>query len=407
MNTLSNNTEFRWVSVKWSTDARVVSTKAGRKPVTVDAYVPDGIANREYLLDSSLVSLLSAAELECQRLDVQRDQIGLDGIARQLLRSESVASSRIEGYLISSRRLARAAVSDQRDLNAQTVLGNVAAVAEALELADAPGPFTRETFIAIHRLLFADTVDAKLAGRVRETQNWIGGDASSPTNAEFIPPPAAEVDELLDDLAAFCSRIDMPPVLQAAVAHAQFETIHPFMDGNGRVGRALIPMILRRRGTVGSAIPPISLFLVGRSSRYIQGLTNYRFGNANDWVNFFAMATGDAAAAVSELAESVRDLQKSWREKAGRPRAGSSAQKLIDALPEHPILTLSSAMEITGASNEACRLALNSLETAGVLKERTAGKRNRVWESAGIFALLDAFERDNSAPGHAPAASRH
>ncbi|MGK2877776.1 MAG: Fic family protein [Solirubrobacterales bacterium] len=394
------------MSATWSAEAHVLSTKAARKPITIRAYLPEPIANRDYLLDAQLASQLSTAEHECAKLESQRDQLGLDGIARQLLRSESVASSRIEGYLISSRRLARAAVSEMRDQNAQTVLGNVAAVAAALDLAARPEAFTLRTFVSIHKLLFAGTADEKLAGRIRTTQNWIGGSASSPAGAEFIPPPAGALEELLVDLAAFCNRTDLPPVLQAAIAHAQFETIHPFMDGNGRAGRALIPMLLRRRGTIAQAIPPISLFLANRSSRYVQGLTNYRLGYADDWFEFFALAATDAAAAASVLAKSIRELQGDWLELAGRPRAGSAARKLIQTLPEHPILSLGSAMEITGASDEACRRALNSLERSGVLNERTAGKRNRIWESVGLFALFDEFERENSDRGRAPAASR-
>ncbi len=401
-----NNTIHRFVSVKWEPDAQFLGGRSTRKPITVDAYIPGEIAEREYLLGSSLAGALNAAEFECGRLEAQRDQIGLNGVARQLMRSESVASSRIEGYNISNRRLARAAVSTRHDLNAQTVLGNVAAVDEALKLANSDQPFTRQTLVSIHKLLFENTVDESIAGEIRHQQNWIGGEASSPANADFVPPPPAAVEGLLDDLATFCNRTDLPSVLQAAVAHAQFETIHPFMDGNGRTGRALIQMILVRRGTISGAIPPISLFLAARASRYVRGLTNYRLGRADDWFEFFAMATNDAALSASNLAKSVRDLQTEWLAMAGQPRAGSSARKLIDALPTHPVLTLATAMEITGASDEACRQALNLLEAAGVLDETTAGKRNRVWESIGLFALLDEFERDNSAPGRAPAATR-
>lgn len=401
-----NNTKFREISIKWSPSGQVLGGKRARKPLTIKAYLPTAIADRDYLISTALASMMQQAERDCLELRADAGQIGLDTVARQLLRAESVASSRIEGYKISNRRLARAAVSDQHDVNAQTVLGNVAAMTEAMRLAGEGINFRRETFEAIHELLFRGTRDAAIAGLVREDQNWIGGDATTPANAEFIPPPPGAVPELLTDLANFCNRSDLPALLQAAIAHAQFETIHPFMDGNGRVGRSLIPMILRRRGVIGETIPPVSLMLANRADRYVRGLTNYRYASADDWFEFFTIAVAEAAAAASGLAESVRDLQYHWNELAGTPRAGSAARKLIEALPTHPVLTLAAAMKITSASDEACRLALNRLEQSGVLKETTAGKRNRIWESVGLFAALDEFERVNSIPGRGPAETK-
>jgi Fic family protein len=111
------------------------------------------------------------------------------------------------------------------------------------------------------------------AGVIRDRQNWIGGEASSPANADSIPPPHTEVDGLLTDLAAFCERSALSPVLQAAIAHAQFETIHPFWDGNGRVGRALIHVVLRRRGLVERFLYAVSLVLAPNTDAYVKGLT--------------------------------------------------------------------------------------------------------------------------------------
>jgi Fic family protein len=208
---------------------------------------------------------------------------------------------------------------------------------------------------------------------------------------------------LLEDLAAFCNRDDLPPVLQAAVAHAQYETIHPFMDGNGRAGRALIGMILIRRGVANDVLPPISLILAGDADSYVRGLTSYRYTSGNDWIDFFSGALIHATNSSELLAQQVAELKERWLEAAGRPRARSAPRRLIEAIPTHPVLTLVTAQSITGLSDEACRRALNRLEQSGVLRETTAGKRNRVWESVGLFDLLDRLEREAGDGRRAPA----
>lgn len=397
MSTAANATEHREVEISWSPSTSVSGPKRARKPLTIRAYLPDPIADREFHLTHELADAAARAEIACSVLTPSHRQVGLDTVARQLLRSEAVASSRIEGHALSNRRLAKAEFAGAHDNDAAVVLGNVAAVREAIAIASDPGPTTRTTFTEIHRLLFEGTAQQQIAGLIREEQNWIGGSAATPVAAEFIPPPAEDVERLLDDLASFCDRTDLLPVLQAAVVHAHFETIHPFIDGNGRVGRTLIPLMLRKQGLIDEIVPPVSLFLAARSNRYIQGLTSYRTGDPDDWFLFFAEAVVSAAERIGELARAVEELQRRWREAAGRPRSDSAASRLIAELPTFPVLSFATAQEITGASGEACRLALNSLERSGVLNETTAGRRNRVWESVGLFALLDDFEHGASA----------
>jgi Fic family protein len=171
-------------------------------------------------------------------------------LARRLLRAESVASSRIEGLVLSQRRLARAEAeeADARDETARSVLGNVVAMEHAVALGAGAKPLRLKDVLDIHRVLMLATTTPRIAGELRERQNWIGGNAYNPGRADFVPPPPEHVKGLMNDLVAFMNRTDLPPVVQAAIAHAQFETIHPFADGNGRVGRALIHVVLRRRG---------------------------------------------------------------------------------------------------------------------------------------------------------------
>ena len=235
---------------------------------------------------------------------------------------------------------------------------------------------------------------------------WIGGAASSPRTAEFVPPPPELVPELLDDLCTFSSREDLPAVIQAGIAHAQFETIHPFHDGNGRVGRALILVILRRRGLAPRYLPPVSLALAGEADKYVAGLTSWRRGDEEDWYTVFIDAVYRASLGAGEFARRVAELQRHWIELAGTPRRGSGPLRLIELLPSQPITDVKTATQALGGSSEQARIAILRLEQAGVLRNPAVGKRNRAWECVGLFDLLDSFERELGPAGRTPRATR-
>lgn len=387
----------------WEPSLAGLGGKRARRPARYRAFVPGEIADYDWTLDSATAEAIFEAERRCTHLQTRSAGVGLDTVARQLLRSEAVASSKIEGLVLSHRRLAKAAAGPSGDLTARSVLANVSAIEAAYGFARSGETFSVDALKRIHARLFESTPQDRWGGVVRDRQNWIGGDATTPVNAEFVPPPEGEVPRLLEDLAAFCTRVDLPPVLQAAAAHAQYETIHPFMDGNGRAGRALIGMILIRRGVVTDVLPPISLILAGDAGSYVRGLTSFRYTSGTDWVDFFSGAMIRAADSSELLARQVSELTERWLEAAGKPRAESAPRRLIEALPTHPVLTLATAQSITGLSDEACRRALNRLEQSGVLSETTAGRRNRVWESVGLFDLLDRFEREVGRGRPAPA----
>jgi Fic family protein len=209
------------------------------------------------------------------------------------------------------------------------------------------------------------TTTPELAGELRERQNWIGGNAYNPGRAEFVPPPPERVKDLMNDLVAFMDRSDLSPVVQAAIAHAQFETIHPFGDGNGRVGRALIHAVLRRRGLAPRYVPPVSLVLAADAGAYVAGLKAFREEHAPDWILLFAQAIERAAAKASELATRLAELQERWRERAGRPRSHSSAEALIVELPAHPIVTVATAQAFLGRSKQAVNEAIAVLARKG------------------------------------------
>lgn len=242
------------------------------------------------------------------------------------------------------------------------------------------------------------TTTPQIAGELRDTQNWIGGNAYNPGRADFVPPPPERVKDLMNDLVALVNRTDLPPLVQAAVAHAQFETIHPFADGNGRVGRALIHVVLRRRGLAPRYVPPVSLVLAADARAYVAGLTAFREDRAAGWILLFANAIERAAAKASELALRLAELQERWRERAGRPRRHSSAEALIVELPAHPIVTVATAQKLLGRSKQAVNEAIAVLAEKGVLHPVTLAKRNRAWEARELFGLIDDVERELATP---------
>ncbi|MGD9571916.1 MAG: Fic family protein, partial [Thermoleophilia bacterium] len=383
-----------WTTVRrrWPGDPGAPGGRPNRVGFDYDAYIPGEIARWEPAIPASLAA--DAGRVEEAIAGLAR--LGIASLLWPLLRTEAIASSRIEGLRIDHERLARAAFGETDDGLARAVLGNLDALRRALDVASLP--ITIGAILGLHRALLAGTRDAAIAGRLRDGQNWIGGRQPNPRGAAFIPPPEGEVPRLLDDLCRFCERDDLQPSLQAAIAHVQFETIHPFADGNGRVGRALVHVVLRRRGLTadgqGEPVPPpLSLAFAADPDGYVAGLTAFRSGDHERWLDLFVAALHRATVIAEALAGSVDDLRARWREQAGHPRRDSAAEAIIAGLAEQPVLDLGRATTLTGVSGEATRRAIDRLAAAGVLREITGGRRRRRWQAAGLLELLDGLGR--------------
>jgi Fic family protein len=336
--------------------------------------------------------LAADAEAAIRALNDRASVAGLEAVGPLLLRSEAVASSRIEGYDVSSLNLARALVDPHAARgSARTVAANVSAMEEAIAIGGRGDRITVEDLTTIHETLMAGDTRAR-PGQVRTEQNWIGGRLNDPSDARYVPPPEDLVPGLLDDFVTFMGREDLPAVAQAAVAHAQFETIHPFIDGNGRVGRCLIHVVLRRRGVAPRFVPPVSIVLAARPERYVEGLVSFREGALADWLTYFAEATHAAAAASVELADEVAALQRTWTERAGRPRADSAAAKLIAILPAMPVLSAPTARGAIATSQQMTLAGLKSLEQAGVVRQISEGTYDRQFAATELFDLVTAYE---------------
>ena len=381
----------------WPADSGAYGGRKARRGGRYEVFVPDPIHGRDFALDGEAVAAVAQATRALHDLDHSPPRVAtLAALARNLLRSESVASSRIEGVNISHKRLARAAYQadkGQRDSRAEEVLGNVEAMERAIRLGADAKPLKVADIEDIHRTLLRFTVDADIAGVIRKKQNWIGGNEYNPIGSSYVPPPPEHVRPLLEDLCAFMNRTNVAPVAQAAIAHAQFETIHPFADGNGRAGRALIYTVLRRRGEASNYIPPISLILAAEPKTYIGGLTAYREGEVSLWSARFAEATAGASDEAGRLAELIEKRQSAWLAALGQPRRDAAVRQLVSALPAQPVIDVAAAQKLTGKSHVAIGRALQQLEDAGILNRLNERKWGRVWESDQLLSLVDGFEK--------------
>ncbi len=398
----------------WVSDAGTGLARRDRQSCDYEAYVPDLLADRAITLSSQTAADVADAERAIAVLDTEAATLAdTEALARILLRAESVASSRIEGLEVGARRLLRAEAAielgaETSDVTATEVLSNIDAMAAAIQRIHVGEPITLEQLLDFHRRLLAGTRLDAHAGVIRQEQNWIGGSSYDPCSAAFVPPPPEYVPGLLDDLCRFCNSDDIPAVAQAAIAHAQFETIHPFVDGNGRTGRALIHLVLRRRGLATRILPPVSLVLATWADGYVLGLdaTRYRGPAASSaardgtdlWVGRFAAACTRAVRDAASFEERTRQLQEAWRAQLGAVRANSATDVMLRRLPGAPILTVASAAGLIGRSFKAANDAITRLAEAGILRQITVGRRNRAFEAPEVIEAFTALERQLASP---------
>jgi len=385
-------------------------SRRDRRGCDYDAFVPDPLVGWRFPVEADVAADVADAEAAIRDLNLAgTTHVSLEGLARFLLRAESVASSRIEGLAAGPRRLIGAELAlaegqDAGDRVAVEVLGNITAMRTAVDTASTAATFDLDDLLDVHRTLMRRSPSPQVGGQVRSEQNWIGGTSYTPCQATFVPPPPDRVPGLLDDLLVYVNGDDHSPLVQAALAHAQFETIHPFADGNGRTGRALIHVVLRRRGLAPAFVPPISLALATAAEAYIAGLTDFRaLGEpddprravgASEWLRLFAAATRRACADAESYAEKIDALSTRWRHQLGRVRADSGIDRLLRVLPGAPVVSVDSASALIGRSKARTTDAVNALAAAGILRQRNLGRqRYRVFEASGVLALFTGLDQ--------------
>jgi Fic family protein len=398
----------------WHSDLSAGLSRRDRRACEYDAYIPDLLADRWFRFDGDVAADLAEAEAAIVVLNDRATALrNREALARLLLRAECVASSQIEGLDVGGRRLLRAEAAREagmkpEDVTAEEVLGNIEAMRWAVDVLGSSKAITVGGILEVHRRLLAGTRLAEHAGRIREQQNWIGGSAFNPCSAVFVPPPKEEVERLLQDLCDFSNGDSLPAVAQAALAHAQFETIHPFADGNGRTGRALLHVILKRRGLAPRVLAPVSLVLATWSTSYVEALMGTRYVGDPDseeavkgtdaWVALFSAAYKRGVADAMAFEEAIERIQEDWRGKVGKLRRNSAADLLIAVLPGAPIITVASAAELIARTYQATNEGIERLRAAGVLTQVRVGRRNRAFEARDVIDAFTDLERQLASP---------
>ncbi|MEE2058412.1 Fic family protein [Rhodococcus artemisiae] len=356
---------------------------------SIEVSIPSMIASLEYDATGAIARAQESAVIAVARLEAGCGD-HLAPLSDFLLRSESVASSKIEHIDAGWRAFGKAAAGGKASDEAKSQLAAVQALIAMVDTAR-KGPLTLESLLSAHRLLMApDYYTAIDSGEVRQVQNWIGGSDYTPINALHVPPPPELVPELMTDLLAFANRIDLPIIAQAALAHAQFESIHPFTDGNGRIGRALISAILRRRGLTRRVTVPLASVMLADTRRYFDKLTRYRDGDADGFVEYVAVAATHSSEAAQDTARALAELPDRWHAMV-KPRTNSADAKLLEALLDTPVFNADAAQHITGTTDVSTYRALDRLTEAGVLEVLSESKRNRIWAVTDVLAELDAL----------------
>ncbi|QTX06153.1 Fic family protein [Agromyces archimandritae] len=303
-----------------------------------------------------------------------------------LLRTESASSSEVENLTSSAEQVALAELGRARNENARLVVSNTRAMQAAIALAD---QLDEQSIITMHDALLADSAPSYV-GHWRDVQVWIGGGRISPHDARFVPPHHERVPRVMADLVEFAERTDIPVLVQAAIAHAQFETVHPFPDGNGRTGRALLQGMLRHGRLTRNVAVPVSAGLLQDTDGYFDALTLYRSGHPDAIVAAVAETAFAAVGNGRVLVSDIRAAAASWDERVAA-RSDSSIHRLKEYLIAQPVVNAKSVAIGLHISEVAAQNAINGLVEAGVLTQIGEGRRNRFWQAREILSALDAF----------------
>ncbi len=364
---------------------RYESTSAGGEQVR--AFVPAPLPpDPALLLDGPLQQALEAATLALGRLDAVSMLLPDDTIfLYAYVRKEAVLSSQIEGTQSTLSDLLRFEVEDAPGAPVEDVVevsNYVAALDHGLRRLGEGFPISNRLIREIHAVLLSrGRGSGKAPGEFRRSQNWIGG--TRPGNADFVPPPHTAVPDCMAALERFCHADDgLPSLVRAGLAHVQFETVHPFLDGNGRVGRLLVTLLLCDAGALRQPLLYLSLYFKQHRSAYYDLLNRVRLtGDWEEWLAFFlegVRVTAEGAVAASRrLVETFATDRAAIERSAGR-RAGS-ALRVLDALKVRPVLSLADACDRTGLSFPTAASAMQTLAGQGIARELTGRPRNRLF----------------------------
>ncbi len=389
--------DIDWVSctyknVPWRQQVRAGS-KEDRMVRSIKVCIPAEIATRTFSLDSRSISKSESAISAISNLDSAYGKI-LKSLDRLLIRTESVASSKIEDLYATAEEYARALYGNNSNSSAVAMVAGTQALTSLIASVDSGKMITESAIKDAHRTLMKDVPrEQESAGKYRQVQNWIDGSDHSPLGAIFVPPPPKNVESLMKDLLIFANRDDVPALVQATITHAQFETIHPFADGNGRIGRALVNTILRRKRVTTRVVVPIASFLVANRKAYFDDLNKYRDGHIESLLTRFVRASNIASVEAGKMATNLSELPAIWRKKLGTVRSGDSTSKLLELLISNPVFSAEELVGAIGKNPTSIYNAISRLHGVAILTPLSDRKRNQIWGAIAVLRELEELDR--------------
>lgn len=368
-----------------------------RQPQGYRAFIPAALPpDPPVRVGGKLQEMLSRADRALGRLDGSIQTLpNPDLFVFMYVRKEAVLSSQIEGTQSSLQDLLAAEariLSPDLPRDVDEVINYVHAMNFGLSRLDSL-PISVRLFREIHAKLMQGVRGSRLTpGELRTSQNWVGPAGCTLNEAAFVPPPPPEVPQALGDLERFLHRdTDLPLLVKIGLAHAQFETIHPFLDGNGRVGRLLITFLLCQREVLGKPVLYLSYYFKRNRQRYYELLQSVRdTGDWEGWLEFFLRGVTEVSNQATETARRILVLREGDREKITHRfgRASGNAHKVLEELYRHPIVSVANVRKITGTSNPAANELVRKFVEQGILVEITGQKRNRRFS---YRAYIDLF----------------
>lgn len=356
-------------------------------PITLSDLTLDVPAPLMALIEDASVALAQFDDTAAHHLGEQVHTLG--PMSAVLLRTEATSSSQIEHLTVGAKNLAMELLHEGNSENAAVVVGNVRAMESALRLS---ADLNVENLLSMHNALLSSQPGwERYAGAFRTQLVWVGTDSYTPRGASFVGPQPELIDACMADLVLFLQRDDIPVLLQCALAHAQFETIHPFADGNGRTGRALIHAILRNKGLASHVVPPVSAGLLHETDQYFAALTAFREGDAAPLVSVFAQACQFAASSGTELITQLEAQLAHTKQLLAGVRRDAAVWRVLPHLAAQPIINSQYLRSAVGLTKPQAERALKTLARVGALTARNSAKRNVVWEHRGILDVLDAY----------------
>lgn len=389
---------------------RYVAQMAGYR-----AFIPEGLPPTPAIeMDEELSRLLSDADRAVGRLDGVASVLpNPDLFVAMYVRHEAVLSSQIEGTQstledVLEYEMARHPSGQPKDV--EEVVNYVGAMNHGIQRLDTL-PLSLRLLREIHeRLLHNVRGGHRNPGEFRTSQNWIGPGGCTLDTAEYVPPPPHEMNLALDNLEKFLHQRDQMPVLiHAGLAHAQFETIHPFLDGNGRVGRLLITLLLCERRILQKPLLYLSYYLKAHRAQYYDRLTAIRAdGDWEGWLKFFLKGVAEVGEAATRTARAILALREQHRERIVGFSNAANGHRLLDRLFESPVTDVRQVEAYLGCTYATARTLVQQFEQAGILRESTGQKRNRRYHYAPYVALFEqqalALSQNENSNGEAPEA---